>query len=817
MEPKIEIVKELSLLYELSLSIGGTLDLAKTGESFLKVWMRQKNIDFGSIWLKNDQIGNANPNLYSLIYGHPSFMVSKIEEEFPVDFFERLKVQKAIKLVFGDPEFDFFVKENNSKFSIMWIVEVPHLGFMLFLFHKKNPSQNAFGFKELKKASKVFEKLSFALKSCLLHNRVVEETEQKMRFQEEIRKLALVAEKTDNAILITDKEGRIEWANDGFSRISGYSLEEAIGKTIASFLQGPETNIETVGNISNLMMQEQSFRAELLNYSKTGKKYWIELSIQPIYDDEENLINFIAVESDITERKKKEVELNTAKEKAEEAGRVKQEFLSVVSHEIRTPLIGIIGMSNLLQKTQLTPQQSDYLNTIQVSTENLSLIINSILDFSKIESGKLSIQAIPFDLKKILQNLVNSNEFKAEEKGLGLFLKIDSKIKESLIGDGIRLGQVLLNLVSNAIKFTIQGKIEIEVRLVSKMNKALVLEFSVADTGKGIPLEMQKVIFDSFTQEDSSFGRKYGGTGLGLSISQKLVSLMGGELRLESKENIGTKVSFVLGFPVNQETNVETESQKVSENLLIGKKILVVEDNTMNQFFAQKLLEGWGVMVDIAHNGRKGVEMFKAKHYDGILMDLQMPEMDGIQATRLIRKENQHIPIIALTALVVEEDIENFKAVGMNDFITKPFEAEVLRKKLNEHILFYEKYSISGFKPTITEDNNLYNNSLLKQMMKGNQVQVKQMEILFTEQAEEIAHKMDVYLAQEKWTEIGLLAHKIKASIDMMQINSLKQPIRTLEGLGKKNLEKQKAEELINLVSQTLIKVCNSLKILHSS
>jgi PAS domain S-box-containing protein len=815
MEGKIEIVKELSLLYELSLSIGGTLDLAKTGESFLKVWMRQKNIDYGSIWIKNEHIGNGNPELFSLIFAHPSFLVSNNEEELPTEFYERLKTQKAVKIVYGEPEFEIFVKDKNSKFSTIWIIEVPNLGLILFLFHERNPSQNAFSFKEVKKASKVLEKFGFALKSCLLHNRILEETEQKIRFQKEIRKLALVAEKTDNAIVITDAKGRIEWANDGFSRISGYTLDEAIGKTPGSFLQGPETNIETVGNISNLIRQEQSFRAELLNYSKTGKKYWIELSIQPIYDEDNNLINFIAVESDITDRKNKEVELNAAKEKVEEAGRVKQEFLSVVSHEIRTPLIGIIGMSNLLQKTQLTPQQSDYLNTIQISTENLSLIINSILDFSKIESGNLSIQAIPYDLKKILQNLVNSNEFKAEEKGLGLFLKIDQKIEESLIGDGIRLSQVLLNLVSNAIKFTVHGKIEIEVRLVSKMNNALVLEFSVSDTGKGIPLEMQKVIFDSFTQEDSSLGRKYGGTGLGLSISQKLVSLMGGELRLESTENVGTRVSFVLGFPVNQEPSLETENQKVSENLLIGKKILVVEDNTMNQFFAQKLLEGWGIVVDIAQDGREGVEMFKTKYYDGILMDIQMPEMDGIQATKLIRKENQYIPIIALTALVVKEEIENFKAAGMNDFITKPFEAEVLKKKLNEHILIHQKYSISGPKVVETEESELYNNSLLKQMMKGNQVQVKQMEILFTEQAEDIAQKMDMFLAQENWTEIGLLAHKIKASIDMMQINSLKQPIRMLESVAKKSFEKEKIEEQINLVSQTLIKVCKSIKITH--
>jgi two-component system, sensor histidine kinase len=649
-----------------------------------------------------------------------------------------------------------------------------------------------------------------------LHNQILDETEQKIKCQKEIEKLALVAEKTDNAIIITDTQGQIEWANNGFSRISGYSLIESIGKKIGSFLQGPETNQNTVNFIFEQLKQENSFKVELLNYTKAGEKYWIELSVQPIYDENNVLVNFIVVESDITDRKNKEVELNTAKEKAEEAGRVKQEFLSVVSHEIRTPLNGIIGMSNLLQKTQLSPQQSDYLNTIQVSTENLSLIINSILDFSKIESGKMNIQAIPFDLKKILQNLVNSNCFKAEQKGLGLFLKIDPKIEENLIGDGIRLSQVLLNLVSNAIKFTYQGKIEIEVRLVSRMNNALVLEFSVEDTGKGIPLEMQKVIFDSFTQEDSSFVRKYGGTGLGLSISQKLVSLMGGDLRLCSTENEGTRVSFVLGFPINQQPTSEKDIHKVSDSLLIGKKVLVVEDNTMNQFFAQKLLEGWRMKVDIANNGKEGVEMFSKKHYDCILMDIQMPELDGMQATKIIRQQNSYVPIIALTALIVDEEVENFKSVGMTDYISKPFEADVLREKILNQLSKPQNYSISNPKSMVSVEPDLYNSQLLNQMMKGNQVQVRQMEILFTDQAEEIMKQMFEAYEQQNWKEIGLLAHKIKASIDMLQINTLKQPIRLLVNLEKRNLEKEIIFQTCNLVKETLQRVCFSIKKSHS-
>jgi PAS domain S-box-containing protein len=815
METKLEIVRELSLLYELSLSVGGTLDLKKTSEDFLKVWMRQKNIDYGSVWIKNEYLGIDDPSQFSLIFGHPYFLIIETKEIPSEKFLETLKQQKAFEVGNDDPDFLHFKKEKNIKSGSYWFLEIPNLGFIKFFFYEKNPSRQSFNLKEIKKAEKVLGKLSIALQSCLLHDRVIRETEQKNRFQKEIRKLALVAEKTDNAIVITDANGIIEWANDGFKRISGYSIEEAIGKTPGSLLQGPETNQETIEYIREQLKAENSFRAELLNYTKTGEKYWIELSIQPIYDENGLLINFIAVESDITDRKNKEVELNEAKEKAEESGRIKQEFLSVVSHEIRTPLNGIIGMSNLLQKTQLSPQQSDYLNTIQVSTENLSLIINSILDFSKIESGQLNIQTIPFNLEKIVRNIINSNEFKAEQKGLGLFLKFDPKVDSHLIGDGIRLSQVLLNLVSNALKFTVTGKIELEIRLISKMNNALVLEFNVEDTGKGIPEKMQKVIFESFTQEDSSLGRKYGGTGLGLSISQKLVSLMGGELKLTSKENVGTKVSFILGFPINQEPSTKSENSIPSENMLIGKKILLVEDNTMNQFFAQKLLEGWGMKVDIANNGKEGVAMFKIKHYDCILMDIQMPEMDGIQATKFIRQSNKYVPIIALTALSVEEEADNFKSAGMNDYITKPFEAEYLKKKLIAYILSYQNYSISSPKSNESKEERTYDNSLLSQMMKGNQVQIRQMEQLFVNQAEEVLELMHQHFTLEKWKEIGLLAHKLKASIDMLQITDLKLVIRKLESLEKNTPDKQIIDDLISNVTQTLQKVCLSIKNSH--
>jgi CheY-like chemotaxis protein/HPt (histidine-containing phosphotransfer) domain-containing protein len=421
------------------------------------------------------------------------------------------------------------------------------------------------------------------------------------------------------------------------------------------------------------------------------------------------------------------------------------------------------------------------------------------------------IQKIPFNLKKILQNIINSNEFKAEQKGIGLFLKFDEKLNVTLLGDSIRLSQVLLNLVSNAIKFTDEGQITLEARLVTKMNNALVVEFNVIDTGKGIAPEKQKLIFESFTQEDSSISRKYGGTGLGLSISKELVQLMGGDLRVKSELNTGSTFTFVVGFPISLEPLEEAKQNNVSSNILVGKKILLVEDNAMNQFFAQKLLEGWGMKVDIAQNGKEGVEKFKSKFYDCILMDIQMPEIDGFQATKLIRTESSKVPIIALTALVIDEEIENFSKAGMNDYIAKPFVAEELLQKLIKHISNTQSYSIKPIKPKLAHEEKLYNNQLLIQMMKGNEVQIKQMESLFVKQSQDAITLLNNYRVSKNWKEVGLLAHKIKASIDMLQITSLKQPIRQLEALGREENESPEIQKLIDYTTEILINVCKEI------
>lgn len=814
MNSKSDIVQELSSLYELSLSIGGSLSLKETSESFLKVWMRQKNIDFGSLWICDSMLEKeAVPNQYQLVYAHPIAFTHVKSLVFPPRFCASLRVNKTIQINSESADYQLFVKENIRQHGTYWLIPVPAIGFIKLFFHANNPSALAFGEKDIKKVEKVLTKLAYALKTCMLHQQVLEDIEQKTKYKKEIQKLALVAEKTENLIIISNPYGEIEWVNEAFEKISGYQLTEIIGRKPGSFLQGKETDKSVVAQISAHLKEQISFRYEILNYTKSGETYWVDVSIQPVFNENNELIHFVAVESDITKRKKEQQELQEAKEKAEEAGRVKQEFLSVVSHEIRTPLNAILGMATLLQKTNLSPAQLDYLQTIQVSTDNLQLIITSILDFSAIESGNLTIQQVPFDLVKLVQNINNSNQLRAEEKGNGLYLELDERIQATLSGDAVRLGQVLLNLVSNAIKFTNNGSIKLEVKLVTKMQNALVIRFAVEDTGKGIPLSMQQRIFESFTQEDSSISRKYGGTGLGLSISQKLVNLMGGELKLVSEEQKGTKVSFILGFPIAQEI-VEKVKVEFPTQQLMGKKVLLVEDNTMNQFFTQKLLEGWGMQVEIASNGVEGVQKASIQSFDIILMDIQMPEMDGIQATQQIRKDKKKVPIIALTAMSSKEEIIRLNGENFNDYVLKPFNASELQSKLEEHLFHPSSFSLSF--PQETEGNRveekLYSSQLLAQMMHGQPAQIKQMEGLFIEQVKEALVEMSHFETQNAWGNIAQIAHKLKASIDMLQIDSLKKTIRDLENQEKLALGVIEKKLIVSEVKQTLQKVCAQIE-----
>ena len=387
---------------------------------------------------------------------------------------------------------------------------------------------------------------------------------------------------------------------------------------------------------------------------------------------------------DLTELKKNEQALEIEKEKAQESNRAKSEFLANMSHEIRTPMNGILGMSHLALETPLNKKQKAYLLNIDNSAKLLLNIINDILDFSKIEAGKLTIEKIDFSMKKLLDNIDTVVSLKAHEKSLEFIMECNFNQENIYYGDNLRISQILINLIGNAIKFTDKGFVKIQI--VKQKND--LYRFEVEDSGIGISEEQQVKLFQPFAQADGSTTRKFGGTGLGLSISKQLVDLMGGKIWIESEPNVGSKFIFEIVLEKGNKENILEEKVVSSEQIrtLNGSCILLVEDNHINQEIVIGLLEGSEIAIDIANNGQEAVEKFHKNSYELILMDLQMPIMDGYEATKIIREKDTTTPIVALTANARSEDVMHTKMAGMQEHLNKPIEVEKLYKLLLKYI-----------------------------------------------------------------------------------------------------------------------------------
>jgi PAS domain S-box-containing protein len=482
------------------------------------------------------------------------------------------------------------------------------------------------------------------------------------------------------ALIEFDTEGKIIHANQ--------SSEELFGCDCAQLIQFVEYEKIVPFQLSNTRSESTPARNHAFETTiqrADGSEHWVLCSTSTLLNFDGNTIGSLVALFDIHDRKMKEEELQTARLKAEVALDSRKVFLANISHEIRTPINAIVGMSGLLQQGELSPNQKEYVEALKSSAEGLMVLINDLLDVSKVESGKMDLEIISFSLQKLSKNLIKSLGLKAEEKGLQLNWFMDPQVSEWHLGDPTRISQIITNLIGNAIKFTRSGYVKLKISLIQQTDTNQTLQITVADSGIGIATDRLPGIFEQFTQEDSSTTRKYGGTGLGLSISKQLVELMGSELKVKSEKGKGSEFYFILDLPVSSANQSETDLHEVPD--LSGVDVLLVEDNEINRFLALTIFKNWNANIVAVNNGLEAVEELKLNAYHLVLMDLQMPYMDGFEATRIIRQELKlNLPVIALTANSLNTERESCLQHGMNDYVTKPFQPDQLYRKIRTYL-----------------------------------------------------------------------------------------------------------------------------------
>ncbi len=764
----------------------------------------------------------------------------------------------------------------------------------------------------------------------------------------------------EHAIVTTvDNEGIIVQVNERFCQLTGYDKQKVIGQSYRDIFFTKD-NEQLSRQVWQTINNGDTWRGEICAHRKDGSTYWVYASIVPFLDEHGQPLKFIGVRTDITERKQAEEAMRQARELAEEATRAKSEFLSMMSHEIRTPMNAIIGMTHLALQTTLTDKQRDYLNKTQTAARSLLALINDILDFSKIEAGKLEMEEIPFELSTVLNDLASVVGLRVQEKHLELFFSVEQEASVPLLGDPLRLGQVLLNLTNNAIKFTEQGEISIHVKALTDDegdddNAHMVLQFSVRDTGIGMNKAQQQRLFQAFSQTDSSITRKYGGTGLGLIISKRLVNMMGGDITVSSEPDKGSCFTFTVrlkkdrhqkqqqlkqldnltglhvlvvddsetsrvimrqylqrfdfdvvtaasgaealtcitsaerpfdlvfmdwhmpgddgqsingmetirrirqqlgdeemptivmvsawerdavlqeahdilpdGFitkPVTQSSIVDALLNTFAEHLsassaakpapaafatnaLQGLRLLVVEDNAINQQIAKELLTREGCLVTLADNGREALDILARETFDIVLMDIQMPEMDGYTATREIRKHKawNALPVIAMTAHAMAEERQRCLDCGMNDHVSKPIDIRELVQTLSRYLPQSNnddhvqppanKHDVA---PALLSDEEIsawIDIPAALKLLGNNQVLLANLLETFIRRYQQADTTMAQYLEQEDWRHADELSHEIKGTAGNLSATALYEAATRLNDAVRQQLHGQHNDEL---------------------
>ena len=648
--------------------------------------------------------------------------------------------------------------------------------------------------------------------------------------------LSLIEASRDPLFTI-NSEGKISDMNNASVKITHVSREKLIGSDFSRYFTEPEKAREGYKQVfANGFVED--FPLTMMD----GKLTDVLFNGSVYKDDRGKVLGAVVVARVITEQKRIEKELIEARvfaelateiaEKAkinaesattiaENAVKAKQQFLSNMSHEIRTPMNAIIGFTKVVLKTDLTAKQKEYLTAIKMSGDALIVLINDILDLAKVDSGKMSFEAIPFKLELSISAMLHLFDTKIQEKNLELVKEYDKNIPEVLIGDPVRLHQIILNLISNAVKFTSSGKITVSVRLVSENNEKATIEFMVSDTGIGIAENKLENIFENFQQASSGTSRLYGGTGLGLAIVKQLVEPQGGIIHVKSKIKEGSTFSFTLTFKkTNEEVNLEIEPEEINKEIRTVK-ILVVEDIPLNQLLMKTILDDLGFDRDIAENGKIAIEKLKINSYDIILMDLQMPEMNGFEATEYIRNTmKSKIPIIALTADVTTVDLAKCKAIGMNDYVSKPVNEELLYNKI---ISLVRKPTSLIVETKINQENQnkskqdkiakYINLNYLNKHTKSNPALIMEMISLYLKQTPSLIDNMKQSLQNKDWNSLQAAAHKMIPSFSIMGIHT------DFENIAKKvheyantQLQTENINDLVLQLEKVCMQACKELE-----
>jgi hypothetical protein len=651
------------------------------------------------------------------------------------------------------------------------------------------------------------------------------------KVREKARLLEAAIENAKDGVLITKADlsepgPEIIYANEAFTRMSGYETEEIIGKS-PRILQGPDTDRNVLEDLGKKLSAGRSFSGELKNYTKDGIAYWLEINIAPVRNSKGEITHYAAIERDITSRKAFEKELTITKEAAEVANRAKGDFLANMSHELRTPMNGIIGLTELLLSMDMAEDQKELIDAVNSSSQNLLILLNDILDLSKIEAGELTLERVPFDLRRVMRQTVDLLKPLASRKGVILESTINPIVPERVMGDPMRLQQVLNNLINNAIKFTDVGYVRLDVTSHKDRDNRATLQIRVEDTGIGIVEEKQEQIFNKFTQADVSTARKYGGTGLGLAITRELVDIMGGEISLESAEGKGT--TFYLNIPIeiaagSQKTDEEVKTETQESGFDTLAKVMVVDDHPVNLLFMRKVLKKLGFKnVEEAYSGKEAVEKAAAQRFDLVFMDCQMPEMDGFEAAMYIREKedfSNQIKIIAVTADAMKGARERCIDAGMNDYISKPVDVEKLKSILKQWIpgedtnngTFDEEIPSS----LITEaHSHVMDWERLDMFTDGDLEEEQQLITLFLTYAEESLSNMQESLNEREKELWRKAAHKLKGSAANLGAQKLSD--LCLKAEKSFELDKSEKENMLSDIQGAYFEVSNLLRQRHIS